>query len=145
MTARSFCQWVDQDLLPNVVLEPGFPGKISIETVRKWLHHLEFHVLDPKKGIYINGHEREDVVAYRAKFLRKMVGIGFINKNNAPTAKASQCLPDDLQCPPQAILDKTVVIFHDESIFTTNKDQQTQWGNEDIHVIKSKGKLRVQV
>ena len=47
-----------------------------------------------------------------------MVTLGFINKDNAPTIKTAQCLLSDLECHPTAILDKTVVIFHDESIFS---------------------------
>jgi len=43
---------------------PEFPHKISVDTTRKWLHYLDFNVLDRKKGVYINGHEREGVVIY---------------------------------------------------------------------------------
>ena len=80
------------------------------------------------------------MVEYRRKFIRKMVTLGFINKDNVPTIEAAQCLPSDLECPPTAILDKTVVIFHDESIFSANEDQRTQWGSADMHSIKPKGK-----
>ena len=31
LTSLSFCQWVNEDLLPNEVLEPGFPRRISVE------------------------------------------------------------------------------------------------------------------
>ena len=103
MTAILFCQWINSELLPNQVLVPGFPRKISIETARKWLHKLKFHVLDQKKGIYmyIDGHKHPDVVEYRQKFLRKMVVIVFLNKDNVSTPKAAQYLPEDLHCPPQ--------------------------------------------
>ena len=75
MTSLSFCKWVNEELLPNRVLEPGYPRKIGLETARKWFHHLEFHVLDQKKGVYIDGHEREDVTEYRQKFLRLLVSL----------------------------------------------------------------------
>ena len=140
MTTASFCQWVNNELLPNSVLEPGFPRKISVDTARRWLHHLDFQVLDRKKSVYIDGHEREDVVAYRKKFIRKMVSIGFINEDNAPTAEASQCLPEDLRCPSEEQLQKTIVLFHDESIFSANEDQGTQWGEKDNFAIKPKSK-----
>lgn len=55
-----------------------------------------FRVLDRKKEIYIDGHEREDVVTYHQKYLRKMVSLGFINKDYAPMLEAAQCLPEDL-------------------------------------------------
>ena len=140
MTSLSFYKWVNEDLLPNRVLEPGYPRKIGLETARKWLHHLEFHVLDQKKGVYIDSHERDDVIEYRQKFLRKMVSIGFLNKDNAPTSEAAQFLPDDLECPSSHQLERTVVLFHDESIFTANEDQKLQWGSADMHVIRPKGK-----
>ena len=44
LTSGSFCSWVNEYLLPNSCLEPGFPRKISIETARQWLHHLGFEV-----------------------------------------------------------------------------------------------------
>ena len=140
MTTASFCQWVNNELLPNSVLEPGFPRKISVDTARRWLHHLDFKVLDRKNGVYIDGHEREDVVAYRKEFIQKMVSIGFINKDNAPTPQAAQCLPEDVRCPPEEQLQKTVVLFHDESIFSANEDQGTQWGEKDNFAIKPKTK-----
>lgn len=73
MTAGSFCRWVNEDLLNNLVLPPGYLRHVSLETARKWLHNLGFQVLDHKKGTYCDGHERSDVVEYRSKFLRKMI------------------------------------------------------------------------
>ena len=140
MITTSFCQWVNNELLPNHVLEPGFPCRISVDTARRWLHHLEFHVLDRKKGIYIDGHEREDVVIYCEQYLRKMTSIGFINKHNAPTTEAAERLPEDLTCPSEEQLQKTIVLFHDESIFSANEDQGSQWGEKDNDAIKPKGK-----
>lgn len=46
-----------------------------------------FEVLDKKKGIYIDEHEREDVL-HRAKFLRFLIAGGFFNKDHAPTSEA---------------------------------------------------------
>ena len=45
LTARAFCQWVDNELLPNYTLDPGYPRRVSLETARKWLHDLGFDVL----------------------------------------------------------------------------------------------------
>ena len=140
LTAASFCQWVNCDLLPNETLEPGLPRKVSVETARLWMHELGFEVLVAKKGTYVDGHERDDVVEYRNKFLQRMIGLGFLNPSNAPTEEARAALPDDLQCPPQAVLDKTVVFFHDESTFQANDDQSTFWGIKGTHVMKPKSK-----
>ena len=40
MTAGAFCRLVNEDLLPNVSLAPGYP---RLETAQKW---LGFEVLD---------------------------------------------------------------------------------------------------
>ena len=80
LTAGSFCNWVNEVLLPSSVLEPGFPWTIHVETVRKWLHELGFSIINKGKGIYIDGHERDDVVAYQKIFLRRMAAIGFCHQ-----------------------------------------------------------------
>ena len=64
MTATVFCEWVNNDLLPNSTLEQGYPQNISLETARKWLHQLSFEFITPQKGIFVDGHERDDVVEY---------------------------------------------------------------------------------
>lgn len=64
MTSLSFCRWVNDDL-QNTSLPPGFPRRVSIQTARKWLHHLGFIVLSGKQGIFFDGHKHDDVVAER--------------------------------------------------------------------------------
>ena len=93
LTTVTFCKWVNECFLPNSTLEPGFPHKISLETARLWLHHLGFEVLTVRKGIFIDGHERPDVIDARKLFLRKMTKIGFLHFTNAPTG-VMRALPD---------------------------------------------------
>lgn len=69
-----------------------------------------------------------------------MVSLGFINKDNAPTQEAAQCLPEDLRCPPKEQLAKTIVLFHDKSLFSANENQGSQWGEKDNFAIKPKSK-----
>ena len=88
----------------------------------------------------MDGHERDNVVEYRKAFLHKMVALGFLNTNNAPTEEAKQALPSDLECPSQEVVDKTVVFFRDESTFQSNDDQPTLWGTKNTHVLKPKSK-----
>ena len=40
----SFCEWVNEDLLQNSTLEPGFPRQVSVETAQKWMHEMGFQV-----------------------------------------------------------------------------------------------------
>ncbi len=100
MTAASFCSWVNGTLLPRSTLEPGYPRKTSVQSARKWLHDLGFFIMDTKKGVHYEGHEREDVIESRRKFLWKMVAVGFLNPDNAPTEEAKCSLPADLEAPP---------------------------------------------
>ena len=69
-----------------------------------------------------------------------MVALGFLNVSNAPTENAKLALPKDLQCPPEDILDKTVIFFHDESTFQSNEDQSTLWATEGTKVLRPKSK-----
>ena len=39
LTSGAFCQWVNNELLPNTVLDPGYPCSVSVET---WVHELGF-------------------------------------------------------------------------------------------------------
>ena len=72
MTSMEFCKWVNKTLLPNSTLEPGFPQRVSVETLRKWLHEMGFEVVTVRKGIVTS-------IKSRKSFLRKMVKIGFLH------------------------------------------------------------------
>lgn len=111
-----------------------------METCRKWMHELGFEVLQAKKGTFVDGHERDDVVAYRKTFLRRMVTLGFLHPRNAPTEEAKAALPEDFVCSRPDLLDKTVVLFHDESTFQANDDETTFWGTKDTKVMQPKSK-----
>ena len=45
-----------------------YPRKIGLETA---MQKLGFEVIATKNGTFVDGHEREDIVEYRKKFLRK--------------------------------------------------------------------------
>ena len=91
MTSRSFCTWVNTVLLPNSILESGAPHRISVEVARKWLHSMGFEVKPLTKGIYIDGHERDDVVEVRDEFLNKMTSLGFLH---SPSEEMACLLPN---------------------------------------------------
>lgn len=93
-----------------------------METARKWLNFLGFELICPKKGSVVDVHECEDVVEYTKQFLRKMVGLGFLQPDNAPTEESKSALPDNLETPSAERIEKTV-LFHDETIFHASEDQ----------------------
>ena len=140
LTVGTFCQWVNDDLLPNETLEPGFPRKIAVETARGWMHELGFYVVLKKKGTFVDGHERVAVVEYRKTFIRRLVALGFLNNDNAPTDEAKKALPTDLHSPDPEVIERTVVLFHDVSTFQANDDQPTLWAEKGTNVMRPKSK-----
>ena len=93
-----------------------------------------------KKGSFVDGHERPDVVEYRNSCLRKMVELGFLNPDNAPTEDAKKALPSDIETPCPELIEKTVILFHDETTFSANDDQPTLWAEKGTTVIRPKSK-----
>ena len=69
MTSPMFCEYVNNDLLLVHHLSQHFPRTISLYTAVHWLHQLGFKPVSHKKGVYIDGHKREDVVKHRKEFL----------------------------------------------------------------------------
>ena len=45
---------------------------MSVESVRRWINKLGCGLTEVKKAMYINGHERPDVVENCKAFLEKM-------------------------------------------------------------------------
>ena len=67
--------------------------------------------------------------------------LGFLSeRHNAPTEKAKKVLPNDIHGPPQEVADKTIILFHDESIFQLNEDQPTPWAEKGTSVMQPKSK-----
>ena len=52
-----------------------YDTELHEETARKWLGELGFTRLHHQKGVYFDGHDRDDVVTYRNNFL-KTAGLG---------------------------------------------------------------------
>ena len=76
----------------------------------------------------------------RGLFLKKMVEIGFLHPEQAPTPEAQLAFPKDV---PLASVDrraKTVVFFHDGSTFNANDDQTTQCGMKGEGMLRPKSK-----
>lgn len=105
------------------------------------MHELGFEVVTKKKGTFVDGHERDNVVEYRRKFLGRMVSLGFLNSDNAPTDDAKKALPTDITSPSN-VIDETVFLFHNETTCQANEDQPTLWAPKGTKVIGPKSKGR---
>ena len=136
MTAQSFCQWVNDHLLPSQNLPPELPRSISVRTATRWLRRLGFRPQSHKKGTYVDGRERADVVASRSKYLKELSELQATHLPPPPSSDERAATP-----PPDAETRKTLVsIFHDESIFNTNEGQTWMWVTEDQPILQSKTK-----
>ena len=62
---------VNEQIIPALGLDLG-KEKISESTARRWLLKLGYEMKECCKGMYIDGHERDDVVRYRKDFLDKV-------------------------------------------------------------------------
>ena len=69
---------------------------------------------------------------------RNVYGIssGFLNLLNAPTDEAREAIPKDIETPDVARRNKTVFLFHDESTFNANDDQNMKWGIKGEKIMK---------
>jgi len=137
MTAADFSLWLNSTLLPKVLENhPDAPHTVSVRTARRWLHKLGFEKLSTKKGVYIDGHERQDVVEYRKLYLRK---LEILSSSHAPPPLCSDEDPTPIE---PSTSRKLVLIFHDESTFHSNEDQGWMWGEKGKVVLKPKGQGR---
>jgi len=57
LNGKVFADWVNKN-----IMEDG--ETIHENTARKWLHRLGFHREEYKKGVFVDGHDRADVVNY---------------------------------------------------------------------------------
>ena len=78
MKASGFQKWVNTDLIPKHI--PGH-AKISNRTAKRWIKDLGFVKTHHKKTMYVDGHERKDVVEDRARFVKEILSyVPFMQK-----------------------------------------------------------------
>ena len=112
---EKLAHWVNNSLLLEV--EGIGNTHISVRTVRNWMNTLGYKYGVWKKGVFIDGHEQEDVVEYRHDFLKRMMLQFF---------KFMRCwegvdmeMTMEQECSSET---KIVWVSHDESIFYSNDD-----------------------
>ena len=71
ITPKFLCKQVNEVILPTLGLTKK-NASICECTAINWLKKLGYERKDVKKGIYVDGHERPDVVEYREMFLVPM-------------------------------------------------------------------------
>ena len=93
-----------------------------------------------RKGVYIDGHERQDVIEYRKKFLDKMHQLSpyFVEFEANGTMKQKDYHSDCTVGGPQRR--PIIIITHDESIFSANDGRHQAWIPKESAFLRPKGK-----
>lgn len=98
---------------------------ICTSTASVWLHDMGFSHKQFSKGVYFDGHEREDVVEDRKTYLAAIASYGHRMWTSHSPAPNPACKP-------------VIRVFHDESTFYSNADQIFHWTDGSKQVLKQK-------
>lgn len=105
---------------------------IRVRTVKNWLNKLGLVYSRIGKGIFKDGHEREDVVLYRQeRFLPKFMGYKQIAVRFTENKEMTK--PDGVDSP-------VVFVTQDESCFNANDGPTHQWMVKGEPPIRAKGR-----
>lgn len=105
------------DTLERLGRQKGF----SLRTAQRWLKLMGYRWKPEARGMYFDGHEREDVVLYRQQtFLPRYLSL---------SERAAQFDDNGVELPREPPLRGKEVIFHhhDESIFYGNDRRKLRW------------------
>jgi hypothetical protein len=111
---------------------------ISVKTALRWLENLGWAYGKLKNGMYLDGHERSDVVEYRKAFVERWMGYErrFHRWDHDGTE-----LPRPIGFPVAGAIGRfrLILVTHDESTFFQNDERNTGWSHADS---KSKPKAK---
>jgi hypothetical protein len=115
ITVKSLQQYVSSTLFPTLGIENK--TSISRRTARALLESLGFEYKQHQKGIYVDGHERPDVVQYRGKFLGELKAMDEVlleYDEKDLTTEVPKVIPIGTR--------KHILVTHDEACFNANDD-----------------------
>ena len=131
-TPKQYHAFVNQLLFIQMGLGTS-KKSISIKTSRIWLKKLGLKPQSRKKGIYFDGHEREDVVEYRNIFLNKMLQyeklMPIFEGENMEQQNPLLLLNEKLH----------ILVTHDECLFYSNDDRPIIWAPLGSPPLRKKG------
>jgi hypothetical protein len=101
---------------------------ISLSTAQRWMRKLDWRYGRKKNGMYIDGHEREDVVQYRKEFLARWKDyekrmVIYNNDGNVDSTPKGFTVP-------QGHRFRLVLVTHDESTFYANDRRKNLWNHK---------------
>jgi len=144
-TAKEYAREIAEQEMPKglskYVTEEIFPrfgtkvqGGIKPRTARRWMYREGFRYMKHQKGIYVDGHERPDVVEYRQKVFIPAIRsyqprIVEYEVGNC-TKEVGKVLANERPIE---------ILFHDESAFQAHDAQEKSWVLDSQHQLRKKG------
>ncbi|KAJ7869644.1 hypothetical protein B0H13DRAFT_2557516 [Mycena leptocephala] len=129
-TAQTLVDFVATDEIQQMLKQADIQKRtISVWTARRWLKHLDWRYGRRKNGMYVDGHEREDVVAYRAAFVKRWLEkyeprmVEYNNDGNVKRTPVGYVLEGKLKGQPFRL----ILVTHDESTFYANDRHKDGW------------------
>jgi hypothetical protein len=104
---------------PDVKAAWGLTKPVSKTTAKNWMHNLDYRWRREPKGLYLDGHERLDVVEYRQTV--------YIPKWKEMEARMQSFATFELYTYMDPILRRIVVWFHDECTFSAHDRRLLLW------------------
>ncbi|KAG1735073.1 uncharacterized protein EDB91DRAFT_1083817 [Suillus paluster] len=132
ITPSAMCRHVNKVIALTLGLT-GPNSHISECTAETWLKKLGYTCKSVWKGIYHDGHERDDVVEAWKIFLEKITRLMAKYDNQTLIPIPPSLTPDEQE---------HVLVTQDESIFHTNEHQRRSWLCSDDQALKRKGNGR---
>ena len=117
LTSHMFAEWIHSE----------YGVQVHDSTAFRWLIDLGFSQVHHQKGVYFDGHDREDVVLYRNHFLKTMEELD---------KKSITCYSSTPELAPG---EKPLIrVVHDECSYYANSDQSHFWGDDHTTVLQHK-------
>ncbi|THU92285.1 hypothetical protein K435DRAFT_672399 [Dendrothele bispora CBS 962.96] len=131
--AKDIVEYVNsEEVQKKLRTEDGKAVTITIRTAQRWFKKLDWRYGKKSRGMYIDGHEREDVVRYRNDFVqrwkeyeKRMVTF---DKDGNPT------MPNGFEVP-QGPRFRLVLVTHDESTFYAHDRRKSVWWHPSMDAV----------
>ena len=114
------------------------PRSIKPRAATVWLKKMGYSWRDVKKGVYIDGHEREDVVKYRQEVF--LPSLQQVHTRLAKWDDNGNLVREGSQLEGGR---RVVIVTHDESTFNVNDGRRQMWLQDGENPFTQKGTGRV--
>lgn len=119
---------------------------VSERTAHEWLKQFKWRYSRRKNGMYIDGHEKEEVVEYRKQFVQQWMHL-YTPRMTTWEKKVNQDGTETLAAkPPKGGVPvppgwpfRLILVTHDESTYYCNDSVRMLWQHADNHVPQPKG------